>query len=269
MQEIQQLLRQTHQPVIKGHHVCLGCGEEVNVAEMKIAGGPNKGQVEEFLLGCKCEDRMLAEQAVQNDRRAKMRHFAKQFDDQSLVNEALKRASFENYQTDEEALGYAKQTLQQFVSGFNPKQPKNFLLTGSYGTGKSHLSYATAKALLDAGQPALFLSVPKLLTKIKETYNDAAKFSEAQLLEFVADVDLLVLDDLGAEYTNARNSNDNWVLTKLFEVVDGRSGKSTIYTTNLSSSELEDKVGTRNFSRIMDNTTVLKMNGKDYRRKAF
>lgn len=256
-------------PAILSTYDCEGCREKVTVTEMAIAGGPDKGKIERFRLGCKCGDRILAEKVLENEKKAKMNHFKGLFDQNSLVNQALKKATFDNYLPPSEQLAAAKTELMAFVEFFDPKEPQSFLLKGTYGTGKSHLSYATAKALLERQHSTLFLSVPKLLTKIKETYNGGSKFSENELLEFVATVDVLILDDLGAEYTNNRNQSDNWVWTKLFEVVDGRAGKSTIYTTNLSSTELEEKVGTRNFSRIMDNAEVILMNGKDYRRKAF
>ena len=74
-----------------------------------------------------------------------------------------------------------KSLLKEFKSA----NPENLLLAGSYGTGKSHLSYAAVRALLDKGYSGLFLSVPKLLTKIKDTYNSHSEFSEAELLEAV------------------------------------------------------------------------------------
>ena len=256
-------------PKVLNIYECEGCGQEVNVTEMAIAGGPDKGKVEKFYLGCRCGDRVLAERVIENEKKAKMNHFKGLFDQNSLVNASLLKATFENYLPPTAELAKAKQEMMNFVSNFNPNEPQSFLLKGTYGTGKSHLSFATAKALLEQRKSTLFLSVPKLLTKIKDTYNNGSKFSENDLLDFVATVDVLILDDLGAEYTNKRGSEDNWVWTKLFEVVDGRAGKSTIYTTNLGSAELEQKVGTRNFSRIMDNSTIVLMNGKDYRRKAF
>jgi DNA replication protein DnaC len=215
------------------------------------------------------EDKILAEQTLEAHARMTKRKVKDAFDQNSLVNENLKRASFDTYIPPSKELVEAKQKIMDFVRLFNPKESKNLLLVGTYGTGKSHLSYAATKSLLDAGHSCLFLSVPKLLTKIKETYNAKSKLSEEDLFEYIQQVDLLVLDDLGAEYTNKRNENDNWAQTKIFEVVDSRAGKSTIYTTNLKSADLEAKVNERNFSRILDNTEIIKMNGKDFRRKQF
>jgi DNA replication protein DnaC len=225
-----------------------------------------------FCFYCKhiaAEDKILAQQTIEAHARMTKRKVKDVFDQNSLINENLKKATFETYIPPSKELVEAKQKVRDFARLFNPNEAKNLLLVGTYGTGKSHLSFAATKFLLDAGFSCLFLSVPKLLTKIKETYNSKSKLSEEDLFEYIQQVDLLVLDDLGAEYTNKRNENDNWAQTKIFEVVDSRAGKSTIYTTNLKSADLEAKVNERNFSRILDNTEIIKMNGKDYRRKQF
>ncbi|GKV70244.1 DNA replication protein DnaC [Sporosarcina sp. NCCP-2716] len=269
MQGIQELLEHQTQPIPLNSYTCDGCGQEVTVTEMTIAGGPDKGKREPFYLGCRCEDRMLAERVIENEKRAKMNRAKDVFDQNSLVNQSLLKASFENYQPTSQELNQAKQALQSFVQQFDPASGHNLLLTGTYGTGKSHLSFSASKQLIQDGYTALFLSVPKLFTKIKDTYNSKAAFSENDLLDYIANVDLLVLDDLGAEYTNIRNGADNWAHTKLFEVIDSRSGKCTIYTTNLAAADLEMKVNPRNFSRMMENTEIVKMHGRDYRKKDF
>lgn len=266
-----QMLENFPKPTVLNEYTCKGCGEDVKVTEMAIAGGPDKGKLERFYLGCRCSDRVLAEMVIENEKKARMNHFKSLFDQNSLVNESLRRATFENYQPPSQQLAEAKQVLQHFTESFNTSEPKSYLLRGTYGTGKSHLSYAVTKELLEKGHSALFLSTPKLLTKIKDTYKQRSEVSESELLDFMASVDLLVLDDLGAEYTNVRNNatDDNWAITKLFEVIDGRAGKSTIYTTNLNSQQLEKKLGYRNFSRISDDLQPIIMDGIDYRRKHF
>ncbi|PFG13049.1 ATP-binding protein [Bacillus sp. es.036] len=248
---------------------CSGCGEIVNEVEGTVALGPEAGKLFRAFKGCKCEEKRLAKESRKVQSAMLERKTKAIFNQNSLVNRSLQRATFENYEPTNKQLIDAKETVEEFVKEFKSSNPENLLLAGSYGTGKSHLSYAAVRALLDKGYSGLFLSVPKLLTKIKDTYNSHSEFSEAELLEAVEKVDLLVLDDIGTEYTNAKNKNDNWTQTKLFEVMDSRAGKHTIFTTNLSSDELSKKVNERNFSRMMDGTTVLKMTGKDYRRKSF
>ncbi|MEK4800687.1 ATP-binding protein [Oceanobacillus sp. FSL K6-0118] len=176
------------------------------------------------------------------------------------MNESLKRATLENFESINAGLHEAKQKVLSYIDSFDKKQ--NLLFTGSYGTGKSHLSVSITKKLMEQGYECLFLSLPKLLTKIKQTYNKEG-ITEAELLQVIQRVDLLVLDDIGAEQRTA------WSNSKLFEILDDRAGKSTIYTTNLNSRELKNHVSERNFSRMMERTNVIVMNGSDYRRREF
>ncbi|MFP3470762.1 hypothetical protein R0J90_12040, partial [Micrococcus sp. SIMBA_144] len=141
-------------------YICEGCGQPVNVTEMAIAGGPDKGKVEQFTIGCKCKDRELAQGVIENERKAKMNHFRGRFDQSSLVNASLKKATFDNYEPPTRELAQAKSLLEGFIADYDPAQPQNLLVFGSYGTGKSHLTYAAAKELLAKGHSALFLSVP-------------------------------------------------------------------------------------------------------------
>lgn len=239
---------------------CSGCGQLVEQKEMIIPIGPYKGESITANYGCKCPDIKLAKEAIKLKKESALRKIKNEFDYYSLINDSLKDATLDNYMPPNEELVQAKQDIMNYINGFNGKG--NMLLNGNYGTGKSHLSIAATKALMDRGYNCLFLSLPKLLTKIKDTFNNNG-VTEDELLEAIQSVDLLVLDDIGAEH------HTEWVNTKLFEVLDDRAGKATIFTTNLNSKDLRTKINERNFSRMMEGTQIIKMNGPDYRRKEF
>nr|WP_279665210.1 ATP-binding protein [Ectobacillus ponti] len=150
---------------------------------------------------------------------------------------------------------------------FDKEKPQNLLLAGSYGTGKSHLARAATIELMQQGYSCMFISVPKLFAKIQESFNKNSSFSESQFISYLQSVDLLVIDDLGTEHYGKDTDGESWGHTKLFEILDGRAGRHTIYTTNLVEEALEDKVNGRNFSRILDNTEIIYMVGPDFRRK--
>lgn len=239
---------------------CEGCYELVQQKEMIIPIGPKKGESILVNQGCKCADIELSRQAIALNKKLKANKMQRFFDDNSLVNKSLQKATLENYEPTSEELSKAKRQITNYINDF--KGEGNLLLHGNYGTGKSHLSIAVTKELIKKGHSCLFLSLPKLLTKIRDTYNND-HMTEDKLLEHIQKVDLLVLDDLGAE------QQTEWSNTKLFEIMDGRSGKSTIYTTNLGSKELREQMNERNFSRLMEDTEIVIMNGQDYRRKEF
>lgn len=250
-------------------YICDGCDRAVEQKEMIIPVGPRKGEKIIADIGCKCEDIRLVEQALKQREQAKLRKAQGLFEGSSIMNRSLQTATFKNYQPPNNHLQEVKSKLMKYANEFDKDKSSNLLFSGGYGVGKSHLAISITKEVMNKGYTGLFLSVPKLLTKIKETYSGNNKFSEADILNLVESVDLFVLDDLGTEYTNQRNKTDNWTHTKLFEVLDSRSGKPTIFTTNLESDQLENKLNERNFSRILDGTEIIKMDGPDFRRRKF
>ncbi|MGM9923066.1 MAG: ATP-binding protein, partial [Bacillus sp. (in: firmicutes)] len=104
---------------------------------------------------------------------------------------------------------------------------------------------------------------------LKSTYNKASEQTEEELLSHLERMDLLVLDDVGAEKTKKEDDEFSWAKSKMFEIIDSRIGKHTIYTTNFEHTELLKMYGERNFSRMMENTHVEKMNGENYRLRDF
>lgn len=239
---------------------CEKCNEDVERTELIIPFGPRKGEKIICDYGCKCGDRELAEREIERSNRLKLEKSLENFDNHSLLNDSLLEASFENYQPTNSTQENAKRIAMNYAGSFNGAG--NLLFTGTYGTGKSHLSASIVKRLMDQGKTCVFISLPKLLTKIKDTYNGTGT-KEDQVLSAMKNVDLLVIDDIGAEQKTP------WTTSKLFEITDDRAGKATIYTTNLTSIELKEHIGERNFSRIMENTTPIVINGDDYRRKQF
>lgn len=249
-------------------YTCDGCHKQVERSRMQIPLGPHKGKWTTVEMGCKCEDIALAQQALKNRDQAIYQKVFKVFEQHSLMNKSLQEATFESYQPPTPMLREAKDRLEEYAENFS-EDAGNLLIFGPYGTGKSHLAVSLTKQLMKQGKRCLFLSVPKLFTKIKQTYSEDSPFNENQILELIQKMDLLVLDDLGTEYTNAKDGQNSWGHTKLFEVLDDRAGKPTVFTTNLMSTQLEKKLNERNFSRLMDGTEVIKMEGPDYRRKEF
>jgi len=243
-------------------HICEGCGNEVVVVEMPIIGGPDKGKVVTKKRGCVCWENEQAREAKLQQRALKINRLVDRY---STVNPDLETATFENFNADTPILQQALQMSMDYANEFEIDNPRNLLYAGLYGLGKSHLSYSICKALRDRGFVAVFISVPKLLTIIKSTYNASSEFTEAELLDVLSKVDFLALDDIGSEKVRKGEEGDSWATEKLFEIIDGRSGRHTLYTTNLTSDELQNKVGQRNFSRMMMNTKPFKFEGVDYR----
>jgi DNA replication protein DnaC len=99
---------------------------------------------------------------------------------------------------------------------------------GDVGTGKTSLALLVAKAAGDAGRTVAVYSVPLLLAGIKNTYERDSNESYMELFRRLCAVDLLVLDDLGAE------RQTEWVLEQLYSLVNERwqDEGSILVTTN-------------------------------------
>jgi DNA replication protein DnaC len=120
---------------------------------------------------------------------------------------------------------------------------------GSAGTGKTTLAMLISRTALGAGRSVAIYSLPKLLSRIRRTYDaDAGEQSYSELFERLATVDLLHLDDLGAE------KQTDWVLEQLYSLINERyeRQRAVIATSNVEPDDLEDQLGTRVVSRLVE-----------------
>lgn len=247
--------------------VCDGCGYPIEVYETELMGGPDKGKAIEITYGCKCEDIKLANQAIENKERTESKRVKAHFDYYSLISKRLKKANLENYNPQNRSQEIAKQSIRKYIDIFDIDEPLNILFTGGYGVGKSHLAKSITDGIMEKENPetkrkytAVFISVPKLLRKIRSTYNRNSEISEGDIFEVLETVDVLVLDDMGAEKQN------DWSEERLFDIIDSRQGMHTIYTSNYNEKDLFNLLGERNFSRIVnEDTKIIEIEGENYR----
>jgi len=261
-----------HFDIVDG--ICPRCSETFETEyKMRV---PNKKEPvhykNEICWECQTKEfwKLEEEKIIRENREARKKKLKRMFDENSLMNPKLKQASFDNYQPTNEELAKAKAITQRYADHFSKDNPVSLLLIGNYGTGKSHLSVAITRELMDKDFTCIFISTPKLMTKIRSTYNRESEYTEEQIIDQLSKVDCLVLDDIGAESTKQGEGNQHtWATSKIFEIIDNRIGKHTIFTSNYEPIELQERLGGRNFSRMMESVHVVKMYGDDYRLKNF
>lgn len=156
---------------------------------------------------------------------------------------------------------YAK--FGDFCNHF-PATSKNVIISGSVGTGKSHLSECIAGELTAKGFNVVFLSACRLNT-IFLTYHTAPVYDKSFYISLLSECDLLVIDDLGTEPIY-KNVTLEYLLTVLSE--RNLNNKPYIVTTNLTQEQLLDRYGDRILSRLNDKKHGIRIeiNGKDLRR---
>lgn len=137
------------------------------------------------------------------------------------------------------------------------------LLTGNYGTGKTHLAAAIIAELVKKNIAGAFVVVPDLLRAIRRSFDEKGNADLQKLFETVKTAELLVLDDLGAE------KSSDWVREQLFMLINARYENllPTIITTNKDLKELAEPnvLGQRIVSRIVEMTDGVMIKADDYR----
>jgi DNA replication protein DnaC len=143
----------------------------------------------------------------------------------------------------------------------NLAEGRGLWLTGGSGTGKTALAMIVSKAAIDAGRTVAIYSCPRLLGVIRESI-DTGKL---EFLDTLAGVDLLHIDDLGAEHRT------DWVIEQLYSIVNTRyeDQRSILITSNLDREQLAEQLGERIVSRLEGMCELLPFYGDDARRVAY
>jgi DNA replication protein DnaC len=146
----------------------------------------------------------------------------------------------------------------------NLAEGRGLWLMGDVGTGKTTLAMLISRYAIEAGHSVAIYSMPRLLARIRRTYDaEAGEQSYLEFFERLTSVDLLHLDDLGAE------KRTDWVLEQLYAIVNERyeTGRSILLTSNLNQVDLAEQIGPRIVSRLgeMCEHRMLPLNGEDMR----
>jgi DNA replication protein DnaC len=138
---------------------------------------------------------------------------------------------------------------------------ESVVLSGKTGCGKTHLAVAMMRECRVSALGALFITAPELLLRIRTAFSPNTTETEDEIIRHYADIELLVIDDLGAEKTS------EYSITTLYLIIDRRNRelRKTIVTTNLTLQEIEETLGARMASRLAD-MKVIKINMPDYRK---
>ncbi len=128
------------------------------------------------------------------------------------------------------------------------EEPGGWLvIMGAHGCGKTHLAAAIANTSLRRGRSVFFAVVPDLLDHLRASFAPNAETGYDEIFDQVRNVELLVLDDLGA------HNSSPWAEEKLFQIINYRtvSRLPTVVTTDLRPDGIQ-QVLPRAYARIFD-----------------
>lgn len=136
---------------------------------------------------------------------------------------------------------------------------RNLLFFGATGLGKTHLSLAIANEVIQKGFGVIYVSAPSLIQQYEQRMRYGSY--DEDLLDMVTDCDLLIIDDLGSEFTN------QFTVPHIYNLINSRLllARPIIISTNLTMKELERQYSYRMVSRLSGETEKLNFFGNDIR----
>ncbi len=210
------------------------------------------------LCGCvRAElNRELASEANLSDKMKEQTFETFRFDYYSdAVNPALGISNRDNMKS-------VYRMTKDFAENFE-QTDKNLFFTGGCGLGKTFLSSAVANLLAEKGTDVLYVSANSLFPLLEDLhFNREVSEKNMYLLRHINDCELLILDDLGAEFVTPFTS------AELFRIINSRlaAGKNMIISTNMSLGEVKQRYSERIYSRIAGSFDIVGFFGEDIRR---
>lgn len=189
----------------------------------------------------------------------------------SNMSEIIKKQNFNTFSfdyyskssSDGEASPYENMvriynSCKRFCENFD-SEIKSLLFYGPTGLGKTFLSSAVAKEIMDNGKTVVYVRATRLFA-MNEDYK-FGRSSDRSVIDNIYNADLLIIDDLGTEPYN-KNS-----ISFLFDVINERiaENKKMIINTNLQLNELTKLYSTRFTSRLYEYFILYKFYGEDIR----
>ena len=200
---------------------------------------------------CSCMHRALVEEGFRS----------------SGVSGLLERQSFQNFSLDYyrddqenwERMRILLEKCKAYAADFRPGK-ENLLLLGGTGLGKTHLSTAIAREVIEKGYDVVYENAPNLFSDFEyDRFKSRGEGDERSKKHLTAE--LLILDDLGSEMPTA------FTVACLYNLLNTRQnrGLSTIISSNLSHGEISSRYDDRITSRLFGEFTVFLLQGKDIR----
>ena len=190
----------------------------------------------------------------------------------SGIGTLMQTQSFENfslsyYQSDRMTYLLMQSNLEramQYAQAFHPAKSENLAMFGGTGLGKTHLSTAIARKVIEGGWDVVYVSCVDMFADYEaQRFGNTTGTPTGADLSRYTDCDLLIIDDLGTEMTN------QFTASCLYGLLNTRLNRHlpVILSTNLETDEFRKRYWDRITSRVLGNFAVMPFKGTDIRRQ--
>ncbi len=152
--------------------------------------------------------------------------------------------------------------MMQYAKNFGTEEAQNVMLLGGTGLGKTHLSTAVAKEIIDKGFDVYYTGAVQMISDFEyQRFGNSVAGEEVCDTSRYFDCDLLIIDDLGVEVFN------QFTGSVLYHIINTRLNRrqATIINTNLTQLEFKKRYWDRITSRIFGEYNVMPFVGIDVR----
>lgn len=181
----------------------------------------------------------------------------------SGIKRRFEQAGFDNFETHTQAQRDVLAACRQFAETFDPAGGGGLWLIGPPGTGKTHLGAAMVNhAIRQRDMAAAIHGTHELMAMLRARWgakpaqwSSDGVDSEAELMDYLSRVPLLVLDEVGIGRGSDHEMRD------LFAIVDARycERRPTVLASNLRPDAIKAAVGNRTYDRLRDGARMLVM----------
>lgn len=190
----------------------------------------------------------------------------------SGIGTLMQTQSFENFSLDYYKADRMTYLLMQsnlerakeYAKTFHPARSENLAMFGGTGLGKTHLSTAIAREVIEGGWDVVYVSCVDMFADYEaQRFGNSTGTPTGADLSRYTDCDLLIIDDLGTELTN------QFTTSCLYGLLNTRLNRHlpVILSTNLETDEFRKRYWDRITSRVLGYFTVMPFKGTDIRRQ--
>ena len=163
-----------------------------------------------------------------------------------------------------ENMEFILSTCRNYAENFDAVGQKNLFFNGPPGLGKTFLSACIARVVSEQGYSVVYDTAANIFSRFEARkfarFGEESRQAEADTRRYLT-CDLLILDDLGSEFTSS------FVQAALYELVNTRlvEAKHTVISSNLNLEAIRQRYSPQVASRLQGEYLLMAFFGKDIR----